>query len=340
MAFNPGFPLNRALAPRDVGLILSYRCQTACAHCLYNCGPDWHDWMSEEDVHRALEAAKDVWGTGFQMHLTGGEPFLNFPLLLAATRMAVGLGIPVYAETNASWVRDLVQAEERFRRLREAGMNAILISVSPFHQAGIPLQRTLDGISAARTVFGAGRVMVYQSEWLPELAQHGLKKPVSLDCYRAAYGQQEAGLKFWMGFGLIGGGRAGYRLGEWIHRHPPRVFSGKHCLEELAFGAHSHLDLYGNFIPSFCGGISLGDWHELPELVRDFRRDRMGVLVRLMMESGAYGLYQTASQEYGYKPLPEGYVDKCHLCVDVRQYLSSQGVYSGVLNPQDFYHNL
>ena len=68
---------SHALTPRDIGLILSYRCQTACAHCLYNCGPDWHDWMDEEEVRSALEAAKAAWGDGFQVHLTGGEPFLR-----------------------------------------------------------------------------------------------------------------------------------------------------------------------------------------------------------------------------------------------------------------------
>ena len=41
--------LSHALTPRDIGLILSYRCQTDCAHCLYNCGPDWHDWMPEDE---------------------------------------------------------------------------------------------------------------------------------------------------------------------------------------------------------------------------------------------------------------------------------------------------
>ncbi|MBG0786115.1 MAG: radical SAM protein [Anaerolineaceae bacterium] len=331
--------LSHALTPRDIGLILSYRCQTACAHCLYNCGPDWHDWMPEDEVRKALEAAQAAWGTGFQVHLTGGEPFLNFPLLLSATRMAAALGIPVYVETNAAWVRDLAQAEDRFGQLRAAGMNAVLVSVSPFHQESIPLQRSLDGITAARTVFGAARVMVYQAEWLPELARYGLNEPVPLDRYREEYGQADAGLRFWMGFGLMGGGRAGYRLGGWIPRRPAEVFRGRHCLEELAFAPHSHLDLYGNFIPSFCGGISLGDWHDLPGLAEGFRQGQVGRLARIWMDSGPFGLFQLAKDEYGYEPLPGGYVDKCHLCVDVRSHLSKRNLYPNELMPNGFYRN-
>ena len=328
------------LRPRDLGLILSYRCQSACVHCLYNCGPDWHDWMSESEVRIALQAAKAAWGSGFQVHLTGGEPFLNFPLLLDATQIAMELGIPVYAETNVSWVKDPGQAEDRFRQLRDAGMSSVLVSVSPFHQESIPLQTTLDGISAARAVFGAGRVMVYQAEWLPELARHDLNTPAPLDRYREEYGQTDAGLRFWMGFGLIGGGRAGYRLGGWIPNRPAEAFSGMRCIEELAFAPHSHLDLYGNYVPSFCGGISLGDWHDLPGLVGRFREERVSRLVRVLMDSGPYGLFQLARNEYGYQALSKGYADKCHLCMYVRKHLSMQSAYQETLQPNPFYQNI
>ena len=137
----------KALHPRDIGLILSYRCLASCAHCLYNCGPGWHDWMTPDKVQAALSTARQVWGRGFQVHLTGGEPFRNFPLLLSAVQIAVSLDIPVFVETNASWCSDLGRTEARFRKLRDAGLGAVLISVSPFHQAVIPLKRALDDVA-------------------------------------------------------------------------------------------------------------------------------------------------------------------------------------------------
>ncbi|MFW9878612.1 MAG: ATP-binding protein [Candidatus Thorarchaeota archaeon] len=30
---------DQPLRPTDLGLILSYHCQSECAHCVYNCGP-------------------------------------------------------------------------------------------------------------------------------------------------------------------------------------------------------------------------------------------------------------------------------------------------------------
>ena len=333
------FPSRIALQPRDLGLILGYRCQAACAHCLYNCGPGWGDWITSEDVREALSAAKRAWGSGFQVHLTGGEPFLNYPLLLAATEIASGLCIPVYLETNGGWCRDLDQVEARFRELRQASLGAVLVSVSPFHQEAIPLKRPLEAITAARSVFGAGRVMVYQSDWLPELSRHGLGERVPLACYLEDYGKERAGLHLWMNFGLISGGRAGYRLGDWIPKRPAESFRSQNCQEELLHAQHSHLDLYGSFIPAFCGGIRLGDWHTLDQVIEDARAGQLPPLIDLLAAEGPYGLYAHARDAYGYQPLEEGYAGKCHLCVDLRGHLLQKGAYPETLQPAKFYQS-
>ena len=329
--------LHKALMPQDVGLILTYRCLAGCAHCLYNCSKDWHDWMTVDDVQVALAQAKRVWGQGFQVHLTGGEPFMNFPLLLESTRIAVSLGIPVYVETNAGWCRDQAQAAGRFRQLRDAGMDAVLISVSPFHQEAIPLQHTLNGIAAARDVFGHGRVIVYQSEWLPEMSRHDPQQVVPLDTYVAEYGQHQAGLHLWMGFGLISGGRAGYSLGDYAIKQPASAFKGMRCSSELLFAQHSHMDLYGNFIPAFCGGITLASWFELADMVRVYREGRFDPVIDTLIEGGPYSLFQYAQENYGYHDLEGGYAGKCHLCVDVRRHLVDQGVFVESFKPARFY---
>ena len=333
------FSSRTPLQPRDIGLILGYRCQAACAHCLYNCGPNWRDWMSPDEVEAALSAAKRAWGSGFQVHLTGGEPFLNYQLLLEATQIARSLDIPVYLETNAGWCRDMDLAEVRFRELREAGLGAVLVSVSPFHQETIPLGRALEAISAARAVFGAGRVIVYQSEWLPELSQHGLQARVPLERYPEKYGKNRAGLHLWMNYGLISGGRAGYRLGEWAPKRPAESFKGETCREELLFAQHSHLDLYGNFIPAFCGGMRLGDWHQLESVVESVRQGDLPPMIARLAVDGPFGLLMAARDDFGYQTLDSGYAGKCHLCVDIRAHLVQAGVCPEALMPKQFYES-
>ncbi len=333
------FSSRLALQPRDLGLILSYRCQAACAHCLYNCGPGWRDWITPESVHEALTTAKNAWGEDFQVHLTGGEPFLNYPLLLEATQIASDLEITVYVETNGGCQRDIEQMEAQFQALRKAGLGAVLVSVSPFHQESIPLGRSLETISAARSVFGAGRVMVYQSDWLPELSRHGLKERVPLERYVEAYGKTRAGLHLWMNYGLISGGRAGYRLGDWVPKRPAKHFQGESCREELLYAQHSHLDLYGSFIPAFCGGMRLGDWHGLNRILEACRNEKYPVMIALLMDEGPYGLFVRAQTDHGFQPLAEGYAGKCHLCVDVRKHLVEAGVYPESLEPKQFYQS-
>ena len=159
-----------ALQPVDLGLILSYKCQAACAHCLYNCGPQWNDWMEPQDVFEALKQTL-TWEAPYQVHLTGGEPFLNFPLLVQAVEFAVDLGIRCYIETNAGWCVNREITNERFATLYSAGLRAILISCSPFHAQTIPLERTLLALESGIETFGRQHTILYSPEWLDFLLQ-------------------------------------------------------------------------------------------------------------------------------------------------------------------------
>lgn len=328
---------NQPLHPTDLGLVLSYKCQCGCAHCLYNGGPQWHDWISPETVEKALQATL-TWPQPIQVHLTGGEPFLNFPLLLQATEIAAHFGIPCYCETNAGWCVQSDLVETRFRALREAGLAAILISCSPFHAEKIPPKRTLLAIAIALDIFGQQGVIVYLPEWLDQIVRFGVENTTPLKRYVESYGARPAGLMFWEGYGLIPGGRSGYILGYLTSRRPPYFFKGEHCQAEILYPQHSHFDLYGNFISGFCGGLSVGDWRNLAEVLSEFRSGRYPPLIDILVSDGPYGLFTMAHREYGYQPLRYGYAGKCHLCVDVRKHLGSFNQFHE-LRPMGFYRD-
>jgi hypothetical protein len=327
-----------ALHPTDIGLILSYKCQSRCAHCIYNCGPDWNDWMQPEDVRAALETMM-VWPQNFQVHITGGEPFLNFPLLLHTVETAAELGIPRYLETNAGWAVTDDLVERRFKALRQAGLQAILISVSPFHAETIPLERTTMAIRIATEIFGEQNVMVYQAQWLDLIQAFSATIPVPLENYIDIYGADETGRMLWDSYGLIAGGRAGYQLGYLKSKQSAETFYGDHCAFEILYAPHSHFDLYGNFIPGFCGGLSIGDWHALPMVLARAQRPEFPTIIDILVNYGPYGLFEAAVLEYDYVPLPDGYCGKCHLCVDVRKHLVQNG-YFPELQPNQFYREL
>lgn len=327
----------RPLRPNDLGLILSYSCQSACAHCVYACGGVAETWMTPGEVDCALDALQH-WEHPFQLHLSGGEPFLNFPLLLHAVEAAAERRIPVYSETNAGWcVRpDLVR--ERFRALRQAGMGMILISCSPFHAETIPPARTALAASIAAEIFGEQQVVIFQGQWFPYLRQFGLDCSTALEDYIEAYGERQTGELFWNGYGLLGGGRAGITLGHLTARLPAGAFAGLNCRQELLFASHSHFDSYGNLVPGFCGGLRLGSWRQLEKLEARCAAGDLDPLIRLLHDGGPYALQQHPLAT-DLRLAEEGYVDKCHLCVDLRRQLFNRASLAE-LSPAGFYQRI
>jgi hypothetical protein len=324
------------LSPRDIGIILTYRCHSGCRHCLYNCGPGWEKKpISQETLRQALEAVT-TWPHAPQVHFTGGEPFLHLPLLLEGARLTNELGIPSYVETSASWCTDEAEAVEHFVALRQAGLQAVLISCSPFHAAMIPPARTLRAVRAALDVFGPERVTVYLPNFLEVIQLFDVERPTPLFRYEEKFGIEGAQHLLWQGYGIISGGRSGYRLGHLVPRRPAQAFAEADCVADVLYAHHSHFDLYGNFISGFCGGLTVGDWRDLPRVLADFSAGRYPALIEVLVHRGPYGLLQLASDQHGYQPLADGYAGKCHLCVDVRRHLVEKGGFAE-LRPRGFY---
>jgi hypothetical protein len=240
-----------ALCPGDVGVILTYRCHSGCAHCFYNCGPRWErEAMSPEMLRQALKTMT-IWPQRPQVHLTGGEPFLHFDLLLEGARISAGLGIAAYLETSAAWCTDEDEARERFSALREAGLQAVLVGCFPFHAERIPPARTLRAVHIASDVFGGHRVIVYQSQFLDIMQRFDIEHPTPLSRHEETFGATGAYRILWEGFGIISGGRSGYALGHLVPKAPAAAFANETCVGTLLYARHSRLDLYGNFVPGY-----------------------------------------------------------------------------------------
>ena len=294
--------------------------------------------MSQESLSEALDAVAS-WPRTPQVHLTGGEPFIHFDLLLYGVQEAVARGIACYVETSASWCMDDQETVARFQKLREAGLQAVLVSCSPFHAEAIPPVRTLRAIRAAMEVFGGRGLIIYQAEYLNLIQRHDIDRPISLSHYEQEFGREEAGRILWQGYGIISGGRSGYTLGHLVPSYPADSFARATCASEILHAHHSHFDLLGNYISGFCGGLSVGSWRDLPQVISDFRSGRYPALIDTLIARGPYGLYLSARETFEYEERAEGYAGKCHLCVDVRQHLFERGEFPE-LQPYGFYEHI
>ena len=91
-------------------------------------------------------------------------------------------------------------------------------------------------------------------------------------------------------------------------------------------------------MPGYCGGISLGSWFGLDRLLKEGIDLENRPVLNYLIKNDMRKLFNFAS-DLGYQELNEGYVSKCHLCLDIRKYFVSIGDYAE-LQPREFYEQL
>lgn len=310
---------------------------------MYACSPQWTaDWISESAADRLLRQlaatiqgsphGPDQIGINYGLHFTGGEPFLNFDLLLALTRRAHALHIPsTFVETNCFWCVDDATTRRLLTQLKQAGLHGILISVNPFILEYVPFERTERAVRISEAVF-AGNVMIYQGDFYQQFQRLHVIGPLSLDTYLRVAGAASLSRAE-----LLVRGRACYALRSFFATHPATRFFGSSCRAELTRPWHIHIDNYGNYMPGYCGGLSLGDAARLAA-TRRLRLAETPILAAVATDLQA--LYTLAVRDFDYRDRVAGYVSKCHLCVDIRRHIAQQTEAFTELRPRAFYQHL
>jgi len=187
--------------PISCGLFLSYRCNSRCRHCIYACSPDWAaDWITERNLLTILgqlstriepsPLGRDRVSLNHGLHFTGGEPFLDFNLLLKGVEIARDFGIPsTFVETNCYWCADDQTARDRMTSLKNKGLSGMMISVNPFYLEYVPFDRTERAIRIGQEIF-PGNLMVYQVEHYLHFRELGIRGSLPLEKYLGMVGPQ------------------------------------------------------------------------------------------------------------------------------------------------------
>jgi hypothetical protein len=310
---------------------------------MYACSPGWKaDWIAEKDAEKILNQladkiqpspfGSDEVGINYGLHFTGGEPFLNFDLLLKVIEMANGLGIPsTFVETNCFWCTDNKTAREKLEQLKKAGLRGILVSVNPFILEQVPFERMERAIGISREIFGKN-VMTYQEFFYYQFKGFNVKEALPFEEYL-----QRAGNESLHQIELLPMGRAACRLAYLYKKYAAERFFDESCREDLTRDWHIHIDNYCSYLPGYCGGISLGDARDMDAL-REIDLNERPILEALVTDLRR--LYEFSVEEFGYKELSKGYISKCHLCLDIRKCLARQTDEFKELRPREFYDHL
>jgi MoaA/NifB/PqqE/SkfB family radical SAM enzyme len=313
---------------RSAGLMLTYQCSAACRFCYYNCSPKPSPLMPVEMAIGAWQSLKNLAGEAASVHITGGEPFLNWQHLEAVIRAfkLEKLGLVEQVETNASWAVDSKTIRERLRVLDEFGMAKLKISCDPFHQEFVPIERVRLLAVVAEEVLGKERVLVRWEKYLTtedtvESKIKNLKSKI-VECLR------DYPCRFT--------GRAGGELAELTADKTIEDLAAKTCCKSFLAAKGVHIDPLGNVFSGVCSGIILGNvganpleqiWKQI-----DWRNNEF---VDILFASGPAGMLEKAVN-LGYKKR-RYYGSGCHLCTSIRQFFFEKRLYSATVGPEYCY---
>jgi hypothetical protein len=316
------------------GLITNYYCSSQCRHCLYAAGPSWEkEYITEEMTGRLLDKVLSLGCSS--LHIGGGEPLLNSGGLMDVLHICQKKGVYVdYVETNSSWFKGEEEACILLSSLKECGLGTMLISISPFHNEYIPFYKVKGVLKACRKT--GMRIFPWVEDFYPDIDAFDDKKTHSLEEYKARFGQdyvEQIPGRYWVTLR----GRALFTYAPFMKERPYKeILAGNqsYC-SELYDTSHFHVDLFGNYLPGLCSGLSI----RIEDLGRQIKHDSYPFL-HILMTEGIQGLYRVVSEQFGFLPKPV-YVSKCELCYHIRHFLViEKEIKSKELNPVFYYRLL
>ena len=256
------------------------------------------------------------------------------PETLAAVLDTAGsMGVSVeYVETNSSWFQDSESAISLLRHLNARGLNTLLVSISPFHTETVPFSKVRGVIEAARHA-GVG-VFPWISDFMSDLARLDPGKTHTLDEYHAVFGRDYL-LKVMQRYWIHMGGRALETFRPLLGRksYQEIIAESGSCRQELTNTGHFHIDLFDNYIPGLCAGLSIA----VEDLGKPITPENYPIL-SCLYRHGIRGLVELAQNWGGFRPQKEIYLNKCDLCTEVRAFLVQLEYRdSQELNPVAFY---
>jgi MoaA/NifB/PqqE/SkfB family radical SAM enzyme len=134
---------------QNVGLMLTYKCQVSCPHCIVECSPNRTEEMRETDAPDWIRQIAHYRNGHIKvLSLTGGEPLFDIERFRRVAGCAAKNGLLPTAVTNAYWATNPDRALEVLRSIPSIAV--LSISTDSYHQKSIPIERVFHAIEAAR----------------------------------------------------------------------------------------------------------------------------------------------------------------------------------------------
>jgi len=244
----------------------------------------------------------------------GGEPMLYPTEAIAIFKKAQQLKIPsIDMLTNGIWGRDKETAERLAKKLKNAGLNTLGISVDAFHLEHIPLECPRNAAQAsleAAIEKVTWNVAVIESlngaNHYDKMTAHILKElePVGIEAHIHK---------------VVAAGRALQTIPQYFQKtRLDGPCEGETPMENTLTNPQC-LTIEPSGSVNICWHLSIGNARETPlsRVISEYDWQR-NPLIRTLVEEGPMGLLERQKSRAGRFDKSKC-VNKCHLCVEVRK---------------------
>ena len=273
--------------------------------------------MSLEDIRNYLDEAVSLSNLESFM-VFGGEPMLFPDQAISAFEKAHKQRIPkISMLTNGVWGKTEQKAEELACRMEKSGLNILGISVDAFHQQFIPLEYPQ---RAALASIHAGIAEVTWNVAVVESLSG--KNKYDRKTAKILKLLEPVGIEAHV-HKVLPVGRAARNLRRYLKRESlPGPCIGDPILEN-SLTSPECITIEPSGEVSICWNLAIGNAKEKPlnQIIRDYEWKR-DPIIRTLVEEGPMGLVEEARRK-GFRFRSAQYVNKCHLCIEVRRILGS-----------------
>jgi len=277
----------------------------------------------------AWQSLKTLAGENAKIHLTGGEPFLYWDHLQQILEQGKkqNLGKVDLVETNAFWATSEKITKHRLKTLDKLGMERLKISTDPFHQEYIDIEPVRQLAQVASDILGPKRVLVRWEKYL--------NNPVMMKNLCSVEREKEYVCAI-NDYPCRFTGRAAGQLAEMVASIPIDKIASMNCKLDFLSAKGVHIDPFGNVFSSTCSGIIMGNINQTPleDIWKQFHPAR-SEFINALFDLGPAGLLEKAAK-LGYEKAMI-YANKCHLCTNIRQFFSNNGIEKSIIGPAECY---
>ncbi len=314
------------------GIITNYDCSVKCAHCRHKASPTRKGGFISVEMMGKIISKLELMGCK-SVHIEGGEPFLYPEKLIRAVKQINESSIHLeQILTNCSWYHNQKDTIKLLKTLKIYGLGRLLLKVSPFQNESIPLKKVQNVAKAAEQL--SINVMIWDNEVYPEVSSFDTSKTHSLKKYLKKYGDGYMN-KLAECFNITFAGRSFDAFQKYLKKYTlsELFMQNTNCIDDFPTANHFHVDMFGNFIFSHTNGVTIS----IDDLGSEINPKKYP-FITILLNGGIKSLYKLATSKYSFKPKPDGYISKCHLCYEIRSFLViKQGIISPDLQPIGFY---